>query len=79
MYEVTEPATHAPLAAVESTARFAEVRHGGEFAVDGPRGVPAGVEGVGGGLRGVFVFEARVDIADEICLMVLVLARSMSW
>ena len=57
---------HTPLAAVESTTRFAKIRHGGEFAVNGPRGVPAGVEGVGGGLRAVFVFEAGVDVADEV-------------
>lgn len=67
MYEIAEPAPHAPLAAVEPAARFAEIGDGGKFAVDGAGGIPATVEGVAGFLRRVFVFEARVDVADEIC------------
>lgn len=68
MYEVAETPSYASLAAVEATARLAEVGDGRELAVDGARGVPAGVERVAGGLRGVFVLEARVDVADEICV-----------
>ena len=67
MDEIAEPASHASLPAIQPTARFSEVGHGRELAVDGARGVPAGIEGVAGGLRGVFVFEARVDVADEVC------------
>ena len=67
MYEVAEPASDAPVPAVQPAARFPEVRHGRQFAVDGPRGVPAGVERIAGRLGRVFVFEARVDVADEIC------------
>lgn len=67
VYEVAEPTPHAALPAVEPTTRFSEVGHGGQFAVDGPRGVPARIERVAGFLGGVFVFEARVDVADEIC------------
>ena len=64
MYEIAEAAPHAALAAVEPAARFPEVGDGGQFAVNGPRGVPAAVEGVAGFLGRVFVFEARVDVAD---------------
>lgn len=64
MDEVAEAAADAALAAVEAAAGLAEVCHGREFAVDGPRGVPARVQRVAGGLRGVFVFEACVDVAD---------------
>ncbi len=68
MDEIAEPAADAAFAAVEAAAGFAEVGDGGQFAVDGAGGVPAGVEGVAGLLGGVFVFEAGVDVADEIFL-----------
>ena len=64
MYEIAEAAPDAAFAAVEPAARFAEIGDGGQFAVDGAGGVPAAVEGVAGFLRGIFVFEARVDVAD---------------
>ena len=67
MDEVAEAAADAALAAVEPAAGFAEVGHGRELAVDGAGGVPAAVEGVAGLLGRVFVFEARVDVADEVC------------
>ena len=67
MDEVAEAAADAALAAVEPAAGFAEVGHGRELAVDGAGGVPAAVEGVAGFLGRVFVFEARVDVADEVC------------
>jgi len=70
MYEVAEAAADAALARVEATAGFAEVGYGGEFAVDGAAGVPARVEGIAGFLRVFFVFEAYVDVADEICFFV---------
>ena len=66
MYEIAEPAPYAPFPAVEPATGFPEVGHGAEFAVDGAGGVPARVEGVAGFLGGVFVFEACVDIADEV-------------
>lgn len=71
MDEVTEPATDAPLAAVQPTARLAEVRHGRQLAVDGARGVPARVEVVAGGLRRLLVLEAAVDVADEVVVVVV--------
>lgn len=70
MYEIAEPAPHAPFPAVEPTARLSEIGDGRKFAVDGPRGVPATVERVAGLLRRIFVLEARVDVADEICMYV---------
>ena len=70
MNEIAEPAPHASFPAIQPTARLPEVRHGAELAVDGARGVPARVERVAGFLRRVFVFEARVDVADEIWLSV---------
>lgn len=76
MYEIAEAAPHAAFAAVEPAAGFAEVGDGGELAVDGAGGVPAAVEGVAGLLGGIFVLEARVDVADEICRGVVVLMFS---
>lgn len=67
MDEIAEAAPHAPFPAVEPAAGLAEIGHGGELAVDGAGGVPARVERVAGLLRRVLVFEARVDVADEIC------------
>ena len=64
MYEIAEAGALTTFAAVEPTARFAEVGHRAEFAVYGAGGVPAGVEGVAGLLGGIFVFEAGVDVAD---------------
>lgn len=66
--EVAEAAAHAALARVEAAARLAEIRHGRQLAVDGARGVPARVERVARLLRRVLVLEARVDVADEVCL-----------
>ncbi len=68
MYEIAEPAPDAPFPAIQPATRFSEIGDGREFAVDWSCGVPARVEGVAGFLGGVFVFEARVDIADEIYL-----------
>ena len=67
MNEVAEPAAHTTLSGIESAARLAEVRDGREFAVDGAAAVPARVQGVAGFLGVFFVFEADVDVADEIC------------
>ena len=66
MDEIAEPAPHAPFAAIETAARLAEIGHGGKLAVDGTGGVPAGIERVAGLLGRILVFEARVDVADEI-------------
>lgn len=66
MYEIAEAAANTAFAAVEPTARFPEIGHGRQLAVDGAGGVPAAVERVAGRLRRVFVFEARVHVADEI-------------
>lgn len=67
MYEVAEAPPHAPLAAVQPAAGLAEIRHGRQLAVDGPRRVPARVELVAGLLSGVFVLEARVHVPYQIC------------
>lgn len=64
MYEIAKATAHTPFARVESTAGLAEVRHWRQLAVDGPRRIPAAVEGVAGFLRRVFIFEARVDVTD---------------
>ena len=70
MDEVAEAAAHAALPAVQPAAGFAEIRDGGELAVDGARGVPPAVEGVAGFLGRVFVLEACVDVADQVCFSV---------
>ena len=64
--EVAEAAADTALAAVEATARLPEVCDGRELAVDGASGVPARVELVAGGLGAVLVFEAGVDVADQV-------------
>lgn len=66
MDEVAEAAPDASFPAVEPAACFPEIRHGGELAVDRAGGVPAAVQGVASLLGRVFVFETRVDVADEI-------------
>ena len=66
MYEIAKAPPYTPFPAIEATAGFAEIGDWGKFAVDGPGGVPARVELVAGFLRGVFIFEAGVDVADEI-------------
>ena len=68
MNEIAKPASHTPFAAVQPAARFSEIRDGRQLAVDGARRVPAGVERVAGALRAVFVFEACVHVADEVCV-----------
>ena len=66
MYKIAEPPSDTAFAAIQPATRFSEIGHGAELAVDGPGGVPARVERIAGLLRGVFVFEAGVDVADEI-------------
>lgn len=66
MDEVAEPASHTPLAAIQSTTRFSEICHRRKFAVYGSRGVPAGVECVARCLGVFFVFESRVDVTDQV-------------
>jgi hypothetical protein len=51
MDEIAESASHAAFSAIEPAAGFAEIGYWRQLAVDGPRGVPAGVEGVAGFLR----------------------------
>jgi hypothetical protein len=80
MYEVAEAAAHATLAAVETAAGLAEVGDRGELAVDGAAGVPARVQGIAGFLGVVFIFEARVYVADEVCgKWRLVMPPSVIW
>ncbi len=64
MDEIAEPAPNTAFAAVQPATRFAEIGDGGQLAVDGPRGVPAGVERIAGFLGAVFVFESGVDVSD---------------
>lgn len=66
MNKVAEPATNTTLAAIQPATRFAEIGNGGKLAVYRAAGVPTRVEGVTGGLGVFFVFEAHVDVADEI-------------
>lgn len=68
MDEVAEATTYTAFARVKTTAGFSKVGDGGEFAVDGATGVPAGVQGVACGLCRFLVLEAGVNVANEICL-----------
>jgi len=67
MNEITETASHTSFSTVQPTTSFAEIGDGRELAVDGACCVPARVQRIAGLLRRVFVFEACVDVADEIC------------
>jgi len=71
MNEVTETAAHAALATVEATAGFSEVGDGRKFAVYRPRGIPARVKRVAGCLGVFLVLEPRVDISDEMIIVVV--------
>jgi hypothetical protein len=64
MDEIAEAASDTALAAVQAATRFAKVGDGRELAVDGAGSVPPAIERVAGFLRGVFVFETCVDVAD---------------
>lgn len=64
--EIAKAAPDAALTTVEPTASFPEIGHGGQLAVDRAGRVPAGVEGVAGLLGGILVFEAGVDVPDQI-------------
>ena len=72
MDEITEASSHTALPTIQPAASFAEVGDGGQLAVDGARGIPAGVKCVAGFLRAVFIFETGVDVADEIYFLNLV-------
>lgn len=71
MNKVTEAATDTTFAAVETATGLAEVGDGTELAVNGPGGVPAAVELVAGTLGRVLVLEARVDVADQVVVVVV--------
>jgi len=71
MYKVAEASSHATFPAVESTARLPKVRYGGKFAVDGSARVPAGIQRVAGLLSRVLVLEPRVDVADQVVIVIV--------
>ena len=77
MNEIAETASNTSFSTVQSAACFAEIGDRRELAVDGARRVPAGVQGVAGFLRGVFVLESRVDISYEIFLLLVVYRDDM--
>lgn len=66
MNKIAEAAAYTALAAVKTTACFAEICNGREFAVDGATSIPAAVQGVAGFLRVLLILEADVDVTDEI-------------
>ncbi len=66
MDEIAETTTDTSLPTIQSAAGFAEVGDGRELAVDRARSVPSRVQGVASFLRGIFVLEAGVDVADKI-------------
>ena len=66
MDEIAESAPDTTLPTVQATTGFAKIGDGRQLAVDGPCGVPAGIERVASFLGTVFVLETRVDVADEV-------------
>jgi len=71
MNKITKPTSHTTFPTIQPTTSFAEIGDGRQLAVDGTSGVPAGVEGIAGFLRGIFVFEACVDVADEMIIIII--------
>lgn len=71
MYEVTEASSHTTFPTVEPAARLPEIRYGGKFAVDGSTRVPAGIQRIAGLLGRVLVLEPRVDVADQVVVVVV--------
>ena len=69
--EITKPAPHTPLAAIQPTARLAKIRHGAQLAVYRPCRIPATIQRVARLLRRVLVLEARVDIPDQMIVIVV--------
>jgi len=71
MNEIAESTSHTSLSTIQSATGFAEIGDRAELAVDGARGVPAGVECVAGFLGAVFVLETRIDITDEMIIIII--------
>lgn len=71
MDEVAEAAAHTTLAAVEPTARLAEVGDGTQLAVDWARSIPSRIEVIAGFLGGLLVLESRVHVADQVVVVVV--------
>lgn len=72
MNEIAESTAHASIATIESTTGLSKVRHGRQFAVYRPCGIPARVERITSCLCILFVLESHVDVADQICNIMLV-------
>jgi len=66
MYEIAEATSNTSFPTIEPTTRFSEICDRTEFAVDRARSVPARIERIAGFLCRVLVFEAGVNVADEI-------------
>jgi len=71
MNKIAETTSHTALPTIQPATSFAEIGDGRKLAVDGARGVPAGVQRIASFLRAVFVFETCVDVANEICFLFL--------
>jgi hypothetical protein len=69
--EVAEATTNATLARVKTAAGLAEVGDGAQLAVNGASGVPAVVELIAGGLGGLFVLKAGIDVANQMVIVVV--------
>lgn len=69
--KVAKAAAHASLATIKPAARLAEVGDGTKLAVDGPGSVPATVKVVAGLLSRLLVLEARIDVADQVIVVVI--------
>lgn len=61
----------ATLTGIQSTTRLSKVGDWRQFAVYGARCVPTAVEGVAGGLSRIFVLESRINIADQVVIVVV--------
>lgn len=71
MNKIAEATSNTALATIQSTACLAEIGDRGELAVDWPRRIPAGIQRITRFLRGVFVFESCVDVANKMVIIII--------
>ena len=71
MNEIAKASSLTPLTRIQSTTCLSKVGNWREFAVYRARSVPTAVESVTGSLSRVFVLESRINIADQVVIVVV--------
>ena len=71
MYEIAEPTPLATLTTVQPTTRLSKIRHRRQFTVHRLRSVPPRIQRLARRIRRIFVLEPRVDVSDEVVVVVV--------